>query len=404
MPPTVDLSRLLATLELTRDLDAATRQELVARSLLHELPAGQRLHPAAFAGERWFLIDGSAVRMSQATGHRLQCCQRLSDPLEVFGDSPAAEDVLVAEAPCLFLRLPHAALEAALATRMEVEDIELDATEGDFLGELYETISSKQLELPARPEIALQIQDLTTDPESGLAELTELIQRDGTLAGALVSATNSPMFRGAKQILSVRDAVVRLGFHNTRIITMNLALRRAFKARYDVTRQAMQEVWSEGVLIAAYAYLLSDTLKLLHRERALLAGLIAGVGAVPIIQFVEMRDPTPQRERVDALVRKLQAITGVLVINYWGLGEDLVKVAEQAHNWNYRAAEPDYASVAIVGRWAALQSEQRADRPPAAEVPAFAILGLSEPDNGGELTELSDRGQRLDQLKKMFNA
>lgn len=401
MQQTSEVLSLLTEIDLIRDLSETTREELSRQCSVGELAPKKRIRLTDIEGNRLFLVDGHAVRLTNGVGERLESYQGLSDPIDLFSDASGAGDCVITETPCIVLRIPVSALESALTSSLEVSDIELDPSEGEFLAELYELITSNRLELPARPEVALKIQELTNDPDAGVTELTEVIQRDGTIAGALLHATNSPLFRGAKEILSVRDAVLRLGFRNTRMLTTNLALRQAFKARHEVTREAMKAVWTDGVLRSAYSYLLSDTLNILHRERALLGGLVAGIGAVPIIQFIEMRDRDPQLERIESLVSKLRSITGVLVINYWGLGQDLVAVAEHSSQWDYRADEPDYASIAIVARWAFLQSEGR-PHPDAAEVPAFAILGLPPPPPGEPIARLAGSEKVLDSLKSMF--
>ncbi|MBK1721332.1 HDOD domain-containing protein [Thiocystis violacea] len=402
MQQTSEELALLADLELTRDLAEGVRAELASACRFEDLAPKKRVKVADVHGDRLFLVDGHVVRLAQGVGERLQAFQGLSEPVDLFGDSPQPEDCFVSETHCILLRIPGPALEAVLSASLEVSDIDLDPTEADFLSDLYRLIANNTLALPARPEVALKIQEMTNDPESGIAELTEIIQSDGTIAGALLHATNSPLFRAAKEIKSIRDAVVRLGFRNTRMLAVNLALRQAFKAKNAVTQEAMQKVWREGVLTSAYSYVIADRMKVLDRERALLGGLVAGIGAVPIIQFVEMRDLNPRLDAIHSLVGKLSSITGVLVINYWGLGDDLVAAAEHFGDWGYRAARPDYATIATVARWAALRSEG-IEPPDAAGVPGFEVLGLATPEPGGGIAELDASVDALEALKSMFN-
>jgi len=403
MQQTSEVLSLLTEIDLIRDLSESTREVLSKQCTMGELGPKKRIRLTDIEGCRLFLVDGHAVRLTNGVTERLESYQGLSDPINLFAnEGEFANDCVITETPCIVLKIPLTALESALNTSLEVSDIELDPSEGMFLAELYELITSNRLELPARPEIALKIQELTNDPDAGVQELTEVIQRDGTIAGALLHATNSPLFRGTKEIQSVRDAVLRFGFRNTRMLTTNLALRQSFKAKHNVTREAMAAVWSDSVLCSAYSYLLSDILGILNHDRALLAGLVAGIGAVPIIQFIEMRDANPRLARIESLIGKLRSITGVLVINYWGLGEDLVEVAEHSSHWEHRAEKPDYASITTVARWAALQSEGR-PHPPATEVPAFATLGLLPPPQPGEsIAQLIGSEKALETIKSMF--
>lgn len=397
-----EIAALLAQMDVTRDLPEGQRERLVSESRLTRVASGRRITRDDHSGFRLFLVDGHVLSTESGGGSvRLDSCLGLTPPIELLGSADPATAV-VTETTCVLLELPHAALEAVRGEAVEVSDIELDDAESAFLAELYELISTNRLELPARPEVAIRIQQIAADPETGVDELTEAIQSDGTLAGAVLHVANSPRFRATKDILSVRDAVIRLGFDNTRLLATNLALRQMFKANYKVCREAMTAVWNESVLCSVFSCLLSRRLQLLNPERALLAGLIASIGAVPIIQFVDKAGAPPQRTEIEHLIDKLRSITGVLVINYWGLGADLVAVAEHSAHWEYRSAAPDYASIVIVARWAALHHVGQS-YPPAETVPAFAVLGLQIPAPGAGIAELDGSAEALAALQRMFD-
>jgi HD-like signal output (HDOD) protein len=389
-------------MDITKGLSEQARAELGSRGKLVRIDQGKRLARHQIGDQRLFLVDGNVMRSCNGLERELDSCLGLSDPVELFDDTGSDDDTIITQARCLLLGVPRELLPDGASDSAEVDELELDDAEGDFLAGLYEQINSNRLELPARPEVALRIQRLTEDPDTGIAELTELIQSDATLAGALIFATNSPRFRAAKEITSVRDAIVRIGFANTRMLATNLALRQVFKAKRQVSREVMAEVWAESVLRSAYCSLLSQKLKLLDPDRALLAGLLASVGAVPIVQFFDqLGESAGGRSELDELLEKLVSLTGVLVVNYWELGSDLVAVAEQAMSWDYNASEPDYASLSIVSRWAALAHHGQ-PRPPAAEVPAFATLNMQLPGEDGSVVELEGSEATLERLQGMF--
>jgi len=399
-------SAVIAHMEIAKGLSEQVRAELASQSRLLRLDQGKRILRRQIdhqlGGQRLFLVDGNVVRACDGLERELDSCFGLSDPVPLFEETGSEDDTIVTQSRCLLLGVPTALLSKAGMEDAQVDELELDDAEGGFLAALYERINSNQLELPARPEVALRIQKLTADPDAGIAELTELIQSDATLAGALIHATNSPRFRAAKEITSVRDAVVRIGFSNTRMLATNLALRQVFKAKHQVSRDAIAEVWAGSVLCSAYCSVLSRKLSLLDPDRALLAGLLASVGAVPIIQFFDEHvGAAGDRQQLDDLLDKLLSVTGVLVVNYWELGADLVAVAEESTRWDYQAAEPDYASLSVVARWAAWAHHGRS-RPPATEVPAFACLGMQAPGEDGVLAELEGSEAALERLQNMF--
>lgn len=402
MPQRPEIIDLLAQLALTSELSQTQLEQLAEQSQLTWVEPNWRMHRRDLHGLRLFLADGHVHCRYDGLEQQIDSCLGLSEPVELFAEGERNDDLAVADTTCLLLRLPSSTPGAlAEEAELEVNHIELDDVESDFLAEIYQLIDANCLELPARPEVALQIQQLTRDPEVGIEDLTKLIQSDGTIAGALLHTTNSPPFRAAKEISSVRDAVVRIGFDNTRKLATNLALRQVFTARRQASRDAMQAVWTESAHCAVFSHLLSSELKLLNPERALLAGLIANIGAVPIIRFIDKRPEYAESVQISEMIAKLRSIIGVLVINYWGLGADMISVAEHSDNWTYRAAAPDYASIALVARWATAR-EAGLEHPPATEVPAFEVLQLSIPEEDQGVVELEQNATALKQLRRVF--
>ncbi len=397
-----EIAGLLAQIPVVSDLSPSQLEQLGHQTQLTRVKPHWRIHRGELQGLRLFLVNGDAGCRYDGLECQVSVSLGLGEPIEPFAGGRRDEDLVVAETHCLLLSFPDSALaEVAQDSALEVSDIELDDIESDFLSEIYRLIDTKSLELPARPEVALQIQRLTGDPEVGIEELTKLIQSDGTIAGALLHTTNSPIFRATKQISSVRDAVIRIGFDNTRKLATNLALRQVFSARRQASRDAMFAVWTESAHCSVYSHLLSRKLGLLDPERALLAGLIANIGAVPIIRFIDKRPEYAESLQISEIVAKLRSITGVLVINYWGLGADMISVAENSSNWAYRATTPDYASIALIARWATSQ-QKGLECPPPSEVPAFEVLRLRQPQADQGIVELEHSTGALDQLRLVF--
>ena len=397
-----DIEALLAQILIASNLSESQLGQLVHQAELTRVEPNWRIRRHELRGLRLFLANGDARCQYDGLECQVNASLGLSEPVELFAGGRREDDLVIAETNCLLLRFPDAALaDVEQDSALEVSDIELDDVESDFLSEMYQLIGTNCLELPARPEVALQIQRLTADPNVGIEELTNVIQSDGTVAGALLHTTNSPIFQATKRISSVREAVIRIGFDNTRKLATNIALRQVFNAQRPASRNAMLRVWTESAHCSVFSHLLSRELGLLNPERALLAGLIANIGAVPIIRFIDMQPEYAEAVQISEMVAKLRGIIGVLVINYWGLGADMIGVAENSNNWAYRAAAPDYASIVLVARWATAQQEGL-ECPPPNEIPAFEVLKLCLPEQDQGIVELKHSTDALNQLRRVF--
>jgi HD-like signal output (HDOD) protein len=397
-----EIADLLAQISPMSGLTQTQLEQLADQSQLTWVEPNWRMYRRDLNQVRLFLVDGHALCRYDGLEQQIDSCIGLSPPVELFDSGQQPDDMVLADTTCLLLRFPAAVMEGFdLGSTLQVSDIALDEIESDFLTEIFQRIDANRLELPTRPEVALQIQQLTRDPQVGIEELTKLIQSDGTIAGALLHQTNSPVFRATKEISSVRDAVIRIGFDNTRKLATSLALRQLFTARRQASRDAMLAAWTESAYCAVFSHLLASTLNLLDPERALLAGLIANIGTAPIIRFIDQHPDYAESVKISEMVTKLRGVTGVLVVNYWGLGPDMISVAENSDHWGYRAKAPDYTSIVLVARWAAAR-QMGLEAPPASEIPAFEVLKLSIPAQDQGIAELAQSAQAFEQLCRVF--
>jgi hypothetical protein len=155
-PEILEAFSILAELELTRDLSEEDRGKLAEQCRIEEHALKHRMKLTELKPDRLFLVDGHIARLENGVIERLQAFQGLSEPIDLMGETLAPDACLVTETPCLFLRIPAAALESVLSSGTEVSDIELDPAEGEFLAELYHLINTNQLVLPARPRSSTQ--------------------------------------------------------------------------------------------------------------------------------------------------------------------------------------------------------------------------------------------------------
>ena len=92
---------------------------------------------------------------------------------------------------------------------------------------------------PARPAIAALMAQLA-DPDIGIAELTTTVSADPVLSFNLIRLVNSPMYRRAQPIESVREAIFALGVERVRGWCYLVALAGIGGKPSELTRSAMR--------------------------------------------------------------------------------------------------------------------------------------------------------------------
>ncbi|MGD8497417.1 MAG: HDOD domain-containing protein [Chromatiales bacterium] len=402
---------LLGDLIPIKELGPPHRSRLAQGASLDEVPAGTKLSAAKEQANLLYLIDGELALASvgRAAGHVSAGSARARLP--VFSDR-AGNDFAVCEAPSMLLRLDKALFSELLnkehlAGYEVVSDVDVSQTESRLFEQLYQAYHAKQLELPPMPEVALQIKRMADDPDIDITQVARVVQSDPAVAGAIMHAANSPLFRGSSPVSTLKDAVVRLGLKTTRNLAMSLAMRATFQSNVPSVKQRVRKVWERSVTVSALSYAIARRCGAkFDPERALLAGLLHDIGSVPILNYVAKHRLEHTPEELDEILTKLQTMVGVLVLNYWGFDQELITVVEESSDWAREAGpEPDYCDLVLVARLCSrLDPQQSAALPALDQVPAVRRLGLGGLDEDGSLEVLREVESEVQGIKQLLAA
>lgn len=248
----------------------------------------------------------------------------------------------------------------------------MDATRLHY-DKILEALAQDRLQLPSLPDVALKIGNLAHREEATAAGVAELIARDPAISVRVLRAANSAASSAGRKIESLNQAVARLGLETTRLLVSGFAMEQIFQARDPGLRARLRQVWSRSVEIAALSRMLALHSIRLNPELAMLAGLVQGIGVLPVLAYAEqtpaLRD-TP--ELLDCLIDTLHPKLGTQVLAAWQFPAALCAVPEQCRDLARQHPGPaDYADVVTVAR---LHAQGGAATP--ANISAFDKLGL----------------------------
>jgi HD-like signal output (HDOD) protein len=250
----------------------------------------------------------------------------------------------------------------------------------DFAAGLRAEIIANRICLPTLPDVALRVKAAVEDACS-TQELAALIAQDIALSGRLVQLANSPLYRGAVEVESIRAAVTRLGTRMVRGFVIGLAMRQMFNTSSELLAKAFRDIWQDGIQVAAISRMLADASPETDPEEAMLGGLLHNIGALPILARLDQAQA--QAEPIDAaivhqLVDELAPEIGTRILRSWKLPESLVAVPEGCHVLN-RDSGPriDYVDIVLASRLQYLFSEGLIDVTlEMSNLPALEKLGI----------------------------
>jgi len=189
------------------------------------------------------------------------------------------------------------------------------------------------LELPVMPRAAQEVLRLSSAEGFDLRVAAEIVRSDPTLAAHVLRVANSPMFRGFSAVVSLHQALARLGAVQIQQIMYVIACEtRALKVR---GREVEAKRWLSHALDAAWFAQEIARLRRESVEEAFLCGLLHDVGVPVLWQLVsdiESRESRIDPAVVEAALAPRHASVGAAVAERWDLPPRVVDAIRTHHS------------------------------------------------------------------------
>jgi len=189
------------------------------------------------------------------------------------------------------------------------------------------------------PDVAADVMALCQQSTSDALRIEKSVTRDPFISAQIVSVSNSPIFAPRMPIVSVRDAIVRIGLSNVSdIVMMVVTSSTMFRIRgFD---EHVTKVTSRFPATALAARLIASTLRV-PMEAAFTAGLLHDIGDLILLDRCvktgkvrpEMvQEPVFYSVIMDALHAN-HAKVGAAACTVWKLSSSTVEAAAHHHNY-----------------------------------------------------------------------
>ncbi len=179
-------------------------------------------------------------------------------------------------------------------------------------------------DLPPLPHVAAQALSLIEDPDVTAGKLTELLGGDTALAARVLKIANSAMFSRQREITTLNQAIMTIGFKTLKGVIVAATLRQLNRKFGKIE----QMLWENSTCTAIAARTISQRLKKPYAEESFLLGLLHDLG-----KLVLMRQVTKEYEEI--INQTTQGLTFVeLEQQELGFAHTLIG-ALVAKKWNF---------------------------------------------------------------------
>lgn len=198
--------------------------------------------------------------------------------------------------------------------------------------------------LPLLPATAARVLAACENEHTGLEELAELITHDPSLAAHMLRIANSVGHAPRMPILSLQQAISRVGLATVSEVAIAVALKERVFA-VPGYQERIGELWLHSALAACFAKEIAQLLRK-DQDSAFLCGLLHDVGMPIVLQLVcdlvrEKRVPAVPCPVMEAAMRELHPIVGARMAETWKLGPWIRRVILHHHEPAEAKYHPD---------------------------------------------------------------
>lgn len=200
---------------------------------------------------------------------------------------------------------------------------------------LTEKAEAGELDLPVLPATVSRVLSLSQDAACDIQEVASLIEQDQSLAAHVLHIANSSAFSPTQPIVSLQQAITRLGLSTLCEVTVAIVLKGS---AFEVPgfEPVLKELWRHSAATGVFAKEVARTLRR-NVEGAFLCGLLHDVGKPVTLTLLpavckEVRVKlTP--EIAEAAMERHHSLMGALLVKEWELPPWVETVTRYHHDY-----------------------------------------------------------------------
>lgn len=195
-------------------------------------------------------------------------------------------------------------------------------------------IAARSLELPVLPEVATRIMTMTAEEGCSMAALAGVIRRDPSMASHFLRIANSPAYRPASPLVTLQQALGRLGTAQIRQMAVLISCKGRLFAVPGHERE-VRELFQHSLAAALFAQEIARSRRW-NVEEAFLCGLLHDIGRPVLLQLlVDVQKELRTRahpETIASLVATHHARVGSELLRQWALPAPVSETALFHHD------------------------------------------------------------------------
>jgi putative nucleotidyltransferase with HDIG domain len=204
-----------------------------------------------------------------------------------------------------------------------------------------EELIEKVDDIPAFPQTVINIMLLLKEPRSAAVDIEREVMKDQGLTTKLLKMANSAFYSGRRQIKTVADATVLLGFDTVQSLVLASTVGKVMEKELKGYSYERNALWRQSQISAIMARAIAKKAKYPNPDIAYTAGLLKDVGKVILDEFVHESYQEIltmiSNEVMTYVVAEEEVLgfnhgqVGARIVEKWNLASELVDAIEYHH-------------------------------------------------------------------------
>jgi HD-like signal output (HDOD) protein len=192
-----------------------------------------------------------------------------------------------------------------------------------------EKIISKSVDLPTMPHVAAKTMQLLSDPKVSAKDLQKVISADSVLAANILKISNSALYGCSREIKTLSQAIVILGFRTLRNIIVSASTAAMYKRKGQTFSLKDKILWEHSICCSIASLTIAKKTRYPNPEEAFICGLLHDIGVIVL-------DNSLGEQYVDILKEAFNSDDSLinLELNHLGFGHHQVGYII-VRNWNF---------------------------------------------------------------------
>lgn len=221
-----------------------------------------------------------------------------------------------------------------------------------FVQSLALEMSAGKIEIPSFPDVAVRIRKVLADDNCDAGQVAKVVSAEPAMAARLLQVANSAaMNPNGTRIMELKTAIARIGFANVRSVSLAYAMDQIKNAPALLPiRKPLNELWERSVKVAAMAHVVARRWTKVNADKALLAGLMHGMGRVYILtRAVKHPSLFSDAETYQQIVRDWNTSIAKAVLESWEIAPEIIQAVEGYEELDREVAgSPDLTDVLTI--------------------------------------------------------